>query len=221
MTYKAWHEAIKHILETGTTYLDGDNRRCTETRNMSITVEEPRDGVDGPYQELRDHDEWVYPSKKQLLDVVFNDTGNNSLDYTYGARLLKFDNALNQITQYVIPLLKERPKTRRAVAQVYDPRRDSSQRRTSTPGIIYVHFVRRNNALHCNCMLRSNDVFFGYPANIIQIHHIHQWVADKLKTGQGSITTVSNSAHVFHDAYQDIQNVLGITNEAPIKDQNP
>ena len=220
MTTYAWRNAIKTILKDGTVYIDGDNRRCTEIRNQSITIDNPADGVDEPYNALRDHDEWTYPSKEQLLNVIFDDEHINSLDYTYGARLLNFDDTINQITDYVIPLLKDNPMTRRAIAHVYDPRLDSNQRRASTPGIIYFHFLQRNNALHCTAAIRSNDVFFGYPANIIQIHHVHRWVADECNLSQGSITTVSNSAHIFHDAHQDIQAVLNIPMES-LSDDHP
>jgi len=208
MTHDAWQTAIKDILKNGETYTDTDNRRCIEQRNQSITIDEDT-AVDKPYQAMQNHDNWIYPTKQQLINVIFNADDLAGLDYTYGSRLLNFNNAINQLNDYVIPLLQDKPATRRAIAQLYDPQQDS-KRRTSTPGIIYLDFLIRNNNLHCTACLRSNDVFFGYPANIIQINHVHQWVADQVDADQATITTISNSAHIFHDALQDINDVLNL-----------
>lgn len=209
-TRDAWITAINTILDDGHTYIDGDNRQCTEANNLKIRIDDPENAaIDHPYEELRSHPDWVYPTKQQLLDVIFDDDHINSLDYTYGARLLNFDNAINQVKDYIIPLLRDNPTSRRAIAQIYDPRLDSNPDKASTPGIIYIAFQLRSHNLHCTACLRSNDVFYGYPANIIQIHHVHRWVATKLGADQASITTVSNSAHVFHDAHDDIKTILG------------
>jgi thymidylate synthase (methanogen type) len=216
MTHDEWQRTITTILRHGTTYVDGDGRRCTERTNHHITITDQSD-IDEPYNALQDHDEWAYPAKEQLLAVIFDDKPLKSLDYTYGSRLLNFNNTINQIHDYIIPLLEDNSTSRRAIAQVYDPRHDSNQRRASTPGIIYLHFLIRNDALTCTACLRSNDVFIGFPANIIQIHHVHKWVADELNTDQGKTTLISNSAHIFHDTFHDIQDILNINPTALLK----
>ena len=60
-----------------------------------------------------------------------------------------------------------------------------------------------------NCHIRSNDLFFGWPANIYQIYMLQKFIAEKLKVERGNISTVSNSAHVFKEDLEEINKIIG------------
>ena len=58
--------------------------------------------------------------------------------------------------------------------------------------------------------IRSNDLFFGWPANLYQIYCLQKLVADELNVETGDIVTISNSAHFFKEDLEFIENLLGI-----------
>ena len=82
--------------------------------------------------------------------------------------------SLNQLDDYIIPLLKSNPSTRRATASLWDPLIHSSLKIHQSPGLVFLDFKLRNNKLHLTAIVRSNDIFFGWPANIYQIFLIQK-----------------------------------------------
>jgi thymidylate synthase len=209
--YSAWRSALKHIVNKGETYIDGDDRRCSEVLNLQIRIEKPTpENIEEPYNVLKQDADFFYPSKRHLLDVIFNTEPKTSLDYTYGTRMRYYNDTLDQVKDYVIPLLQRKQGSRKAIIQVYDPAQDSSHLRGATPGIIYIHILIRDQKVHLTAMIRSNDIFLGYPANIIQLHSIQKAIANQLEKPTGSLTTISNSAHIFHDAFSDLTTITGI-----------
>ncbi len=57
-------------------------------------------------------------------------------------------------------------------------------------------------------VIRSNDLFFGWPANIYQVSILQKFVAERIGCELGNIQTVSVSAHIFEDQFDDIKKIL-------------
>ena len=71
-----------------------------------------------------------------------------------------------------------------------------------------IYFKIIDNELTVTTVIRSNDMFIGWPANIYQIYLLQQYVAKAIGIKTGSITTISHSAHVFDEYKEEVEQVL-------------
>ena len=91
---------------------------------------------------------------------------------------------------------------------LYHPVVDSKINIKETPGLISIFFKILNNKLTLTTVIRSNDMFIGWPANIYQVYLLQKYVAEKLGLETSSITTISHSAHVFDEYSEEVDKVL-------------
>jgi thymidylate synthase len=119
-------------------------------------------------------------------------------DYTYGERLNAWgEETLDQIA-YVIRKLRNSPLTRRAVATTWDPRKDTIH--DEVPCLNHFVFMNRNDALDLSVMIRSNDMYGAWLANVYALGELLKHVCNETGLTTGCITTVSVNAHVYkHD----------------------
>ena len=204
----AWKAALHQIRAQGRLFRDADAREGWELLNLTVTIEHPQVGVDEPIDLLRTFDRWVYPSKDELLNIVFQERELLLYDYTYGNRIFHYQNVKDQINTYVLPLLREHPLSRRAMVITIDPLADLVHGNRNAPGLISVHFRLVDDLLLMTAVVRSNDFFIGWPANIFQLASLQHYVAEKLGVRVGSLSTHSLSAHVFSEYVNEVEEVL-------------
>ncbi|MFP4568373.1 MAG: thymidylate synthase [Candidatus Woesearchaeota archaeon] len=206
-----WMNAINTIEEKGRDFNDNDNRVCREINNLTLTIKNVDEAkIDEPIKTMINSKNWIYPTKEELSSIMFKEYSAPIYEYTYGGRIFNFNNEIDQINTFILPLLKKDPNTRRAILVFYNPKEDSKPENKNTPGIIYIQFRIINNKLNLTSHIRSNDLFFGWPANLYQIYCLMQHITNRLEIQNGNITTFSNSGHIFLD---DIQNMKEILNE--------
>jgi thymidylate synthase (methanogen type) len=203
-----WKQALHVIVNQGEEFKDNDGRICIEINNLVLTLTHNSPNVGEPVELMMERKKWVYPAKDELSSIMFKEYQAPAYDYTYGGRIFSFAEELDQINNFIIPLLKADPSSRRAIVVLYDPVEDSKVTNKNTPGIIYIQFRVKDNKLNLNCHIRSNDLFFGWPANIYQIYALQKFIAEKLHLEKGDLSTVSNSAHVFKDDLEDIKKII-------------
>ena len=209
-TMDHWKKALKKVWDEGYYYVDSDNREARETQNLIIKITDvPKSFIDEPLNKLSKSNKWVYPSKEEITNVMFKEYQSPIYEYTYGGRLFNFSNQLNQINKYIIPLLKKDPESRRGIICVYDPLNDSFLSKDNVPSIVYISVRILNNKLFLTGMIRSTDLFFGWPANVYQLYSIQKYIAEKLNVSLGDLTTISNSAHIFEKNKEDVEDLLG------------
>ncbi|MFW9768446.1 MAG: thymidylate synthase [Candidatus Thorarchaeota archaeon] len=187
-----WTRIVRKIMQAGMTRVD---ERESETRwleNVMIHISNPySDRVSDKYpfseEVLRDK----YAT--QLLNPDRMD-----FDYTYGERLNAWgEETLNQI-DYVIKKLVESPHSRRAVATTWDPRKDTIV--DEVPCLNHFVFMMREGFLDISVMIRSNDMYGAWPANVYALGELLTYVSDKTRLKPGTITTLSVNAHIYrHD----------------------
>lgn len=204
---EVWKKALRHVLGKGQDFTDKDSRICREILGMNITIKSP-DKISKPIEILNSFQKWVYPPLDELENFIFSKKEMPGYYYNYGARTFNFE-GVNQVDNYIVPLLKKDTTSRRASVIFYNPLKDSSLFRKDTPGMISVNFNVRDNKLNAFTIIRSNDLFFGWPGNIYQIFVLQKYVAEKLGVETGRITTISISAHIFEDQFEHIKKVLG------------
>ena len=208
--FDLWKSAILKIKELGEDFHDNDNRTCREVYNLTLNLINVSDSkIDKPIETMINSKKWIYPSKEELSGIMFKEFQAPIYEYTYGGRIFGYNGSFDQINSFIIPLLRKDPSSRRAVLVFYDPIDDSKPDNKNTPGIIYVQFRMVKGLLCMNAHIRSNDLFFGWPANIYQLYQLLVYVSKKLDVECGTITTFSNSAHVFVEDFPQAEEILG------------
>jgi thymidylate synthase len=203
----AWKKALNAALKNGEDFIDHDKRVCRELMNLSITIDEV-ENITKPIEIINSLKTWVYPPLEELENFALSKKEISGYYYNYGARAFLFNGHINQIDNYIIPLLKKDKSSRRASVMFYSPESDSSLFKKDVPGMIMINFNIRDERLNVITLVRSNDLFFGWPANIYQTFVIQEYVAKALNIRLGSITTLSISAHIFEDQFEHIKKLI-------------
>lgn len=204
---EAWKKSLKYIMDYGNDFKDRDNRVCREVMNLIVIVENTEDDYEKPIDIMQQF-EWIYPAKEELSSIILNKEELAPYEFSYGSRIFNYQKSKDQINDFVIPLLRKDPSTRRAVVSLYNPSTDSNILSKNIPSMMFMHFKIKNSSLNLACFIRSNDIFIGWPGNIFQIFMLHKHVAEKLGIKIGSLTTVSCSAHAFHEHFDMIKKVI-------------
>ncbi|MFT4311350.1 MAG: thymidylate synthase [Candidatus Woesearchaeota archaeon] len=206
---KKWAQALTKIRKQGYKYVDTNNRVCVEMMNLKIVLEDPKNmQIEKPIEFISKNDKWLYPSKTEISNIMFKEVNSPSYDYTYGGRIFNFSKKLDQVQDYIIPLLKKDKASRRAVINIYDPIKDSKLDKRNAPSIMYLAFRIINSKLCITACIRSSDMFFGWPANIYQIYSIQSFIANELNLNMGSLTTISNTAHIFESDFEYVEDLI-------------
>ena len=207
-TMEAWKEALHQITRHGDDFLDREQRTCRELLNLTLTITEPSKDIDAPIRIMQNTDKWVYPSKDELKGIMLERPKPGVYEYTYGPRIFNFANTKDQINEFILPLLKQDRHSRRAAIILYDPVRDSNFESENIPSLILIQFKIKDDKLFVTAYIRSNDYYIGWPANVYQIFVLQEYLADKLNTSIGSLTTFSASAHVFEEHFEDVEGII-------------
>lgn len=202
----AWKNALRYVLNNGDDFIDRDERNCREVLNLIVIVEDPEEDYEKPIDMIQQF-EWVYPSKEELESIMLSKEQSASYEYSYGPRIFNF-NGVDQINNFIIPLLKKDPTSRRAVITLFDPSTDSNLLSKNIPSLLHMYFKIKGGRLTLTCSIRSNDLFIGWPGNIYQIVVLQKHVAELLGINIGSLTIISGSAHIFHEHFEMIESIL-------------
>ncbi len=208
-TLDVWKQTLKFVFEKGKDFTDEDGRLCREVLNLLIRVEEPYKDTTDPIDILNRFKTWKYPPLNEIESVILKNKLAIDYEYSYGPRLFNFNKKVNQIEDFVIPLLSADRTSRRGSVSLWDPNEDCSLVKKNIPSLMVIDFKLRNNKLNMTAVIRSNDMFFGWPANVYQLFVLQSYIAKKLKCEVGSLDTFSNSAHIFEDQFKYIQEILG------------
>jgi len=194
-----WIRVVRKIMDSGMTRVD---ERGSQTRwhdNVMIHICDPyseRVSKNYPFSETVLREKYA----TQLLNPDRMD-----FDYTYGERLNAWgDETINQI-EYVIKKLKENRNSRRAVATTWDPRKDT--RVDEVPCLNHFVFMTREDLIDLSVMIRSNDMYGAWPANVYALGELLTYVADKANLKASKITTLSVNAHIYKNDWSKAEQV--------------
>jgi len=204
---EVWRKILEYILDNGKDCGDINGNKFREILNITAVIEDP-ENIITPIEILNRFNKWVYPSYKSIKASILGEEDPSEYYYNYGDRAFNFKD-INQINNYVIPLLKKNPASKRAVVMFYNPELDSFTNKKEIPGLVMVNFNIREGKIHTTMVLRSNDMFHGWTANIIQAYFLAEYIGKELNYPVGTISTHSISAHIFEEQFDDIKKVLG------------
>lgn len=202
---KVWIEALKSIIKNGRK-ITSPVRPYREISPLLLVVEN-LEKVKEPLERLQKFEKWVFPSISEIEESVFK-RSELEFEFVLGARLFNFNGAINQIDDYIIPKLKAKLDTRKAVAVVWYPLSDSKISKEFCPAALAFDFKVRGGKLNLITFLRSNDIFFGWPVNIYQFYLLQKYIQTKIRVELGTISTVSTSAHIYEDVLQYAELVI-------------
>jgi thymidylate synthase len=98
--------------------------------------------------------------------------------------------------QNVMALLKKKPRSRRAVVQLFNAE-DIASEHKEIPCTTTLQFHLRKKQLHLSVTLRSNDAFWGLPHDVFCFTMIQEMMARRLGVELGEYYHYVGSMHVY------------------------
>lgn len=153
---------------------------------------------------------------KSYYDEICTDKIPEGTLYTYGSRLrawnAKDGTKIDQIAD-IISYLKEDIHRASAIAQTWivddELTRRIINKDKSSPCVILVQPYAPEGKLTLTVYIRSNDMFRAWPLNAFGLRKLQKIIAHSLGLDMGSLTTISCSAHIYQDNWDDTKEILG------------
>jgi thymidylate synthase len=194
-----WTRVVRKIMDAGMERKDERGMKTKWCDNLMVHVSRPL--------ENRVTDSYPFSEKvlKEKYATQLLTPDRMDFDYTYGERLNAWgDGEVDQI-KYIIDKLSSNPNSRRAVATTWDPRKDTQSE--EVPCLNHLVFMTRGNLLDLSVMIRSNDMYGAWLANIYALGELLTHVAKNADLEIGTITTLSVNAHIYEHDWENAEEV--------------
>lgn len=129
--------------------------------------------------------------------------------FANGARKLVIDQV-----QEAIDVLNKDLYTKNGVIITWEPAKELTAKRDSSPCAVYVHPIYKDGRLNMNVVFRSHDMYEGWPVNAFGFLGLQKHIAKNLKDEDnepikpGILTITSDSAQVYEKNWVDAEKVL-------------
>lgn len=142
---------------------------------------------------------------KRLTD----DGKTNNSAYGY---VLANKHGFNQIDM-VVSELKRDPSSRRATMKINTPHETAKGEKNLSetkdePCTLSLQFLLRDGKLELTTVMRSNDIWFGVPNDVIYFTTLQQYVAKQLGVELGSYIHIATSLHVYDRNLSQVADVI-------------
>ncbi|MFT7615430.1 MAG: thymidylate synthase [Candidatus Woesearchaeota archaeon] len=196
---ETWKKIITHVAKSKRTYVDCSQRVCKEQLHTMVVIDNIVKRAEEPIFRMTQLTPYLYPSPEQILRGFMTSQDDGLFCFSHGWRLFSWMDQINQIDEFIIPLLTQDQHSRRAVATLYSPSIDSKIYKTEVPCFVSIDIKRESNKLLFFAHIRSCDVVVGLPINLYQLSSIASYIAKKLGCKVGSTTIFFASAHYFKE----------------------
>jgi thymidylate synthase len=194
-----WVRIVRKIMTAGMTLVDERESQTRWLDNAVIHIENPfQDRVSEKYP-------FSEPVLKEKYATQLLTPDRMDFDYTYGERLNAWGTEEIDQIDYVIKKLKDSPNSRRAVATTWDPRKDTLV--DEVPCLNHFVFMTRDSVLDLSVMIRSNDMYGAWPANVYALGELLDHVVKETELEKGTITTHSVNAHIYKHDWEKAEQV--------------
>lgn len=104
--------------------------------------------------------------------------------------------------------LSNNQQTRQAVINIWHPVEDNvnGHKDYACNNLSYIDI--RNGSLNWTQIMRSNDLLWGLPYNLVQFGSLMQIMASLLKVDVGTYTHFSNNSHIYSDKFEEAKNLI-------------
>ncbi|MNM94152.1 Thymidylate synthase [compost metagenome] len=113
---------------------------------------------------------------------------------------------INQFTE-VAKRLKEDPDSRQGTIVIFDPARDFLPTK-DVPCTNLMRFSIRENKLNMMVVMRSNDLWFGYPYDVFNFTVLQEMMAGLLDVEVGKYTHVVDSLHLYDIHFEQAKKII-------------
>lgn len=212
-----YYELAKQILNQGEK-IDGTR----ELQNVSFELTNPLKNI----TQNRSQAKYGVSLYYALGELVWYFTGSNSMKFiskfgkmweklsddgktnnsAYGYRL-QTQFGFNQI-KTIERLLEKDKRSRRAVLNINTPNK-SVYETHDEPCTIALQFLIRDNQLNLTTIMRSNDLWFGTPYDVLFFTSLQRLIANDLNIEMGSYYHFTTSMHIYERNVKD----FGIYND--------
>lgn len=184
-----------------------DSIRRTDTgaiQNLMIHVTHPTWRVPKPLQK---HEKEIISWSKELQStkpkrLPFTH-GQRILDWTSGQKGNSVEGRLDQIKDFVVPMLSRNPRTKRAIAIVRNPLLDSDLTDDPIPALISIQFQLNGDRLNATAYFRAQEMYFFWVVNMFELISMQVTICDLLRARSpetiarpGSITTFTFTGYI-------------------------
>lgn len=138
---------------------------------------------------------WIHDYNSQLSAYV----GDGAPEGAYGPRIRNWQ-GIDQF-KAIMERFSTDPDSRRAVIQIFDPRRDHGHN-TDVPCTLNYRFLVRSDRLHMFTTMRSQDVWLGLPYDLFSATTIQHVIADWLDVTPGPYTISIDSLHLYEEHFE-------------------
>lgn len=200
-----------------------------ESNNVMVTLHDIRENIvsirDLSVNYLLGEWSWYFLGRNDVEFIsVFGSMWRNLSDdgvtnnSAYGY-LMKYRFAFDQIEK-VVELLKRDPESRRAVINLNTPNERVIETKDE-PCTIALQFLIRDEKLHCTAIMRSNDIYLGFPYDVAFFTELQKYIADRLMIDYGNYTHIAISLHLYDRDLWKIDDILdGPVSKEIIVDRN-
>ena len=120
--------------------------------------------------------------------------------------LIQKKHGFNQIDK-VVELLKTDPESRRAKININIPNEHVIETKDE-PCTMSLHFMIRDGRLNCTAVMRSNDIWFGFPYDVAFFTEVQKMIAERLHVGWGTYTHFAVSLHVYDRDLDKLKKII-------------
>lgn len=188
---RAWSKIVRTIRKSENGVL----------QNLLVHIGEPKREVP---KSLQKHEDQI---KSWALEL--QNTKPSRLPFTHGQRIFswtqkprKFER-LDQISDFVVPMLLRNQKTKRAMAIVTDPSLDATMTDNPIPALLLVQFGLVEGRLNVTAYYRAQEMYFFWVVNMFELINLQDKVCDMMRSRSpdiivqpGGITTFAFTGYI-------------------------
>ncbi|MBO6561845.1 MAG: hypothetical protein JJ959_14975 [Nisaea sp.] len=168
---------------------------------------------------------WMISGNNRLADIAFyeprvasfTDDGVIVPGSSYGARIRQAHPGIDQL-KGVIDRLKADPNSRRAAISIYQPT-DTTRESSDIPCAFGLFFHIREEKLHTQIIMRSNNAAVLLPFNIFEFSMLAEVVAAECGVAMAPLSHYAASMHIYENAEEFTNRIVvegGATRSDPM-----
>ena len=98
-----------------------------------------------------------------------------------------------------IEKLRDKKETRHALISIFDGKEHSSRYMFDVPCTCAIHFQIVNNKLNMSVMMRSNDLWYGFPIDQYCFSKLQHMVSERIEVPIGTYYHFATNLHIYND----------------------
>tara|TARA_Y100000310_G_C20703029_1_gene831860 strand:- start:10413 stop:11942 length:1530 start_codon:yes stop_codon:yes gene_type:complete len=208
-----WLQILRTIYDYGviTKMKEKDSTQVRVFQNLVAVIS----GEDPDDPKMEEYFRFDKKYLKDYYDEICTDKIPEGTLYTYGSRLRAWEGKdgkpIDQIAD-IIAYLKEDPYRASGIAQTWVVEDELTRRilnkDKNSPCIVLAQAYAPEGELTLTVYIRSNDMFRAWPLNMFGLRKLQKNIADGLSMKMGSLTTISCSAQIYQDNWNETKEIL-------------